>query len=64
MSETKKPSFWQVTKSVLAGAIGVQSDKNRQADFQTHSIWPFVFGGVLFTVLFVVALIVLVRSVS
>lgn len=64
MSETKKPSFWQVTKSVLAGAIGVQSDKNRKADFQAHSIWPFVIGGVVFTVLFVVALILLVLSVS
>lgn len=64
MSETKKPSFWQVTKSVLAGAIGVQSDKNRQADFQSHSIWPFVIGGVLFTVLFVIVLIVIVLAVS
>lgn len=64
MSETKKPSFWQVTKSVLAGAIGVQSDKNRQADFQSHSIWPFVTGGVVFTALFVFILIMVVRSVS
>lgn len=64
MAETRKPSFWQVTKSVLAGAIGVQSEKNRKADFQSHSIWPFVLGGVLFTALFVVILIAIVLAVS
>lgn len=64
MTDSRKPSFWQVTKSVLAGAIGVQSDKNRENDFQSQSIWPFVIGGVVFTLLFVVTLIALVIMVS
>lgn len=64
MADSRKPSFWQVTKSVLAGAIGVQSDKNREEDFQSASIWPFVIGGVVFTLLFVVGLIILVKLVS
>ena len=64
MADSRKPSFWQVTKSVLAGAIGVQSDKNREEDFQSSSIWPFVIGGVVFTLLFVIGLIILVKLVS
>jgi len=64
MNNLKKPSVWQVIKSVSAAAIGVQSDKNREEDFQSSTIWPFAIGGILFTVLFVVGLIVLVRTVT
>lgn len=61
MSDNRRPSAWQVTKSVLAGAIGVQSNKNREADFRSTTIWPFVIGGIVFTVVFVLALIALVQ---
>lgn len=50
--------------SLLAGLVGVQSDKNRRDDFGSGSIWPFVIGGVVMTVLFVLGLIVLVRTLA
>jgi len=34
-----KPTIAQVIKSVLAAAIGVQSDDNRQKDFTQASTW-------------------------
>jgi hypothetical protein len=56
-------SFLQVLKSVLAAFIGVQSDKNRQADFEQGSIKAYVIAGVVFTVLFVCLIIFVVSKV-
>lgn len=50
--------------SLLAGLVGVQSDKNRETDFQSSSIWPFIIGGVVLTFVFVMALILLVRTLA
>ncbi len=50
--------------SMLAGLVGVQSDKNRVEDFSSGSIWPFIIGGVLFTILFVLGLVMLVRFLA
>lgn len=58
-----KPTVWQVTKSVLAGALGVQKDSNREADFQASSPWPYIIGGLIFTVLFIVTLVTIVSFV-
>lgn len=60
----RKPSLIQVIRSVFAAFIGVQSDKNRQQDFQSDSILPFIIVGVLMALLFVGVLIILVRAVS
>jgi hypothetical protein len=64
MTKQTKPRVWQVVRSVFAAAIGVQSEKNRKEDFQSTSIWPFIVGGIVFTVLFVLVLILLVSIVS
>ncbi|WP_320823397.1 DUF2970 domain-containing protein [Reinekea sp.] len=64
MTNINKPTFWQVTKSVFAAAIGVQSNRNREQDFKSASIWPFVIGGLIFTALFVGGLITLVNMVD
>ncbi|ATX76827.1 MULTISPECIES: DUF2970 domain-containing protein [Reinekea] len=64
MIKLNKPGFWQVTKSVLSAVIGVQSNRNRLQDFASPSIWPFVAGGLIFTVLFVGGLIALVSIVA
>lgn len=64
MNKTSKPSVRQVIQSILAGAIGVQSNQKREQDFEGNSFWPYIFGGVVFTLLFVVVLIGLVRMVS
>ncbi|MDR9426263.1 MAG: DUF2970 domain-containing protein [Marinobacter sp.] len=50
-------------QSILAGAIGVQSDKRRQEDFSSHSPVPYIVAGVLFTATFVIGLIIIVKLV-
>ena len=37
-----KPTITQVIKSVLAAAIGVQSNDNRQKDFEQGSLQPIL----------------------
>ncbi|WP_028669979.1 DUF2970 domain-containing protein [Saccharospirillum impatiens] len=59
-----KPRLSKLLISLLAGLVGVQSDKNRISDFSSGSIWPFILGGILFTVLFVVSLIGLVTLLA
>ena len=53
----KSPTFLQVMMSVFAAAFGVQKDENYERDFTTGSPLPFIIGGVLFTVLFVLTII-------
>jgi hypothetical protein len=56
-------SIIQAIKSVLAAFIGVQSDKNRQADFEHGSLKNFIIAGLIFTALFVAAVIFVVSRV-
>ncbi|MDO9169649.1 MAG: DUF2970 domain-containing protein [Methylobacter sp.] len=58
-----KPTITQVIKSVLAAAIGVQSNDNRQKDFQQGALSTYIIVGVVFTVLFVCGLIFLVSTI-
>lgn len=58
-----KPTISQVIKSVLSAAIGVQSDANRQQDFEQGSLKTYVIAGVIFTVLFVSGLIFVVSII-
>lgn len=53
----------QVIKSVLAAAIGVQSDNNRQKDFEQGSLSTYIIVGLIFTVLFVYGLVYLVSAI-
>ncbi|WHI47519.1 DUF2970 domain-containing protein [Microbulbifer sp. JMSA004] len=61
--KAKKPNFGQVVVSTLAAAIGVQSDKNRERDFQSGSIMTYVIAGVVFTAVFVIGLALIVKIV-
>ena len=56
-------SVFRIVKSVLAAFIGVQSNKNRQTDFEQGSLKYFIIAGILFTVLFVAAVIFVVSMV-
>ncbi|GAA5442543.1 hypothetical protein Misp06_00717 [Microbulbifer sp. NBRC 101763] len=58
-----KPGFGQIVLSTLAAAIGVQSNKNRQRDFQSGSMVNYVIAGILFTTFFVLALALIVKTV-
>ena len=57
-------NFWQVLISVVAAAFGVQSEQNRQRDFSSKTgILPYIFAGLLFTVIFVITLVLIVKWV-
>lgn len=59
----KNPGILKILQSILAGALGVQSSKRREEDFASHSPWPYIIAGVLFTVGFVVTLLLIVNWV-
>lgn len=59
----KKPNLIQVILSTLAAAFGVQSSKNRERDFKHGSITTYIVSGILFTVVFVLAVVFVVRLV-
>ena len=65
MSKTSnnKPSLISVVKSILAAAIGVQSDKNRTRDFEQGSPLTFIVAGIVFTLVFIVSLSLIVGFV-
>jgi hypothetical protein len=54
---------WQVIKSILAAALGVQSEEARARDFTRGHPAVFIVGGIVFTVLFVVILVLVVNLV-
>jgi hypothetical protein len=58
-----KPTITQVFKSVLAAFVGVQSEENRKKDFEHGSLSTYIIGGIVFTVLFVAAIIFLVSTI-
>lgn len=53
MSQDKKPGILQVFSSVLASFIGVQSNKNRERDFQQGRFSHFIIAGIILTLVFV-----------
>lgn len=52
-NSSNAPSLLQVVVSVLSAAFGVQSDKNRQRDFQHGNAATFIAVGLGATVLFI-----------
>ncbi|TAN52650.1 MAG: DUF2970 domain-containing protein [Methylococcaceae bacterium] len=59
----EKLSLFQVAVSTLAAAFGVQSGKNWERDFKAGSAKTFIVAGIVGTVLFISALILVVRLV-
>ena len=55
--------FGSLVKALLAGAIGVNSDKNREKDFQQGRLLHFVIGGIVFTLLFILTIATIVGLV-
>lgn len=68
MSEQQQgPTLWQVSKSVLAAAFGVQSNANRERDFQHGKPGQFIIIGLVFTLIFILSiwgLVMLVLSAA
>lgn len=59
-----KPNLMHVVKSVLAAAIGVQSEKNREVDFKHGSLPAYIIVGLIGTVLFIFAIVTVVSLVT
>lgn len=57
----KRLGLKQIIGSVLAAAFGVQSSANRERDFRQGRAQHFIIAGIVFTALFVVALITIVK---
>ncbi|MGZ8216252.1 DUF2970 domain-containing protein [Methylomagnum sp.] len=62
-SKPVQPTLLQVVGSVLAAAFGVQSTANRERDFAGGSATVYIIAGIVFTVLFIFAVLAVVRMV-
>ena len=60
----KRPGLGDLVKSILAAAIGVQTDKNREKDFNEGSPLAFIIGGFIFTALFIFTIAMIVGIVT
>ncbi len=54
---------WHVVSSTLAAAFGVQSSRNRERDFTHGKAHHFIIAGIVFTVVFVLAVVLVVNLV-
>ena len=59
----KKISPFALMGSVVASAFGVQTNKNRERDFQQGKFHHFVIAGIIFAVLFILAVAGIVKLV-
>ena len=62
--QTQKPGLGSLVKSILAAAIGVQTDKNREKDFTQGNPLAFIIGGFVFTALFIFTIALIVGIVT
>lgn len=63
-SEDKnKLKFRQMLQSILAGALGVQSGKNRARDFSHGKPSHFILFGLGFTLIFILVILGIVKLV-
>ncbi len=60
---SRRMSLLQVAQSVLAAFFGVQSERNRQRDFERGSGRAFLIAGLIGTVLFILGLLLVVKLV-
>lgn len=58
MSKTVK-----IIQSTLAAAIGIQSKKNRERDFEEGNAGAFIAAGIIFTALFIATVLGVVQWV-
>jgi len=68
MSEKKddKPkdiSLLTIIGSTLSAAVGVQRSKNRERDFKSGKMLPFIIAGLIFTLIFIGTVLTIVNVV-
>lgn len=62
-SPAHKSSLLSLVGSILAGAFGVQSSKNRERDFSQGKTLHFAIAGTVFTVIFIATIVTIVNIV-
>lgn len=60
---TRKPSLLDVIKSVAASLLGVQSNQNRERDFQHGSPGQYIMVGLIAVILFILIVVGVVQTV-
>lgn len=60
---SQRPSLGRVFASALASLFGVQSGRNQERDFAQGRPWVYVVVGVTVTVIFILAVWFVVRTV-
>ena len=63
-NKMSKPGLLHVIKSVIAAGIGVQSNKNREIDFEHGSLSNYLIVGLIATLLFIFTLVFIVSTVT
>ncbi len=61
--KSDRPGVWSVLQSIFAAAFGVQSERARERDFTRGRPLPYIVGGLVFTIVLIVGLIVVVQLV-
>ncbi|MFL0799374.1 MAG: DUF2970 domain-containing protein [Agarilytica sp.] len=62
-STKPKIGILALSLSVLAAAVGVQNRRNLEQDFEQSSPLPYIIAGIVFTVIFMLTLIFVVKLV-
>ena len=55
---------YRIIQSTFAAAIGVQSKKNRECDFEEGSAGTYIVAGIVFTALFIATMLTVVHVVT
>ncbi|MGB4248204.1 MAG: DUF2970 domain-containing protein [Pseudohongiellaceae bacterium] len=61
--EPARIPFWRMMLSVMQASFGVQNKKNKERDFSSGSITGFVVAALIFTAVFVLVIVSVVRMV-
>jgi hypothetical protein len=63
--EAEKPKlpFWKTMLSVMQASFGVQSRANKERDFANGSVKGFIVAALIFTALFILTIVIVVRAV-
>lgn len=59
----QRPGIGAIILSTFAAAFGVQTEKNRERDFQHGNIGTFIGAGIIFTVVLVLVVVGLVNLI-
>ncbi|MDA0789142.1 MAG: DUF2970 domain-containing protein [Proteobacteria bacterium] len=57
------PGLLDVALSVMAAAIGIQTEANKQRDFSSGNPLAYIIAGLMFTVIFVLLLVGIVNLI-